>query len=270
MVEEPDGVPTDALADVAYLARSANRVVILDALSSGSYGRRDLTDRTGIAATTVGRILNEFQDRGWVERTGDGTYSATATGSLVVEEFAPLVDAMDTIRTLGEAATWIPTDELSVGIEQFADATVRRSPPNAPMSMVEYLADCFREASSARVMTFLAAPTPVVEVMTARVADGRLSVDVVLTGELVELVRDQEEPPDWTPLVDEGIDVYRYDDHVPCHLFLFDAKVLIMNDRPPGGGGFVVSEDETVLAAANEFFERYRDDAEPVEAGAFA
>lgn len=269
MAEESGGVPTGALEDIAYLARSANRVALLDALTSGAYGRRELGDLTGVATTTIGRILNECQERGWVERTSNGTYTATATGALVVREFTPLVDSMDTIRTLGEAATWVPTDELSVGIEHFADATVRRSPANAPHDTVEYLADCFREASSVRVLTFLVAPPPVVDALVEGIVDGHLTAEIVLAGGLVEFLRDQDDPPDWADYLDDGVTVYRYDEHIPCHLFLFDAKVLIMNDRPPGGGGFVVSEDETVLAATNELFERYRDDAEPVDAGVF-
>lgn len=269
MTGDPSGVPADALEDVAYLARSANRVALLDALASGSHTRRDLADRTGVAPTTVGRILNECQEQGWVERNADGAYTTTATGTLVVREFAPLVDAMDTIRTLGEAAAWIPTDELSVGIEHFGDATVRRSPPNAPHDTVEYLAECFREASSGRVLTFLVAPPPVVDALVEGIVDGRLTAEIVLAGGLVEFLRDQDDPPDWADYTDDGVSVYRYDEHIPCHLFLFDARVLIMNDRPPGGGGFVVSEDETVLAATNELFERYRDDADPVDAGAF-
>ena len=269
MGEDLDGVPTGALEDVAYLARSANRVAVLDVLTSGAYGRRDLADLTNVAPTTVGRILNECQERGWVERTNEGTYRATATGTLVVREFTPLVDAMETIRTLGEAATWIPTDELAVGIERFADATVERSPAKAPTSMVEYLAECFREASSARVMTFLKAPTPVVDAIVFAVEEGRLTLEVILAGGLVEYLLELDEPPDWTGYADDGIAVYRYDEHVPCNLFRFDTKVLIMNDRPPGGGGFVVSEDEAVLAAADDLFERYRDDADRVDAAAF-
>lgn len=259
----------EPMEDIAYLARSSNRVRLLETLAAGSYSRRDLVDRTRIAPATISRIVNEFEDREWAERTSDGTYTTTATGSLVVAEFAPLVDAMATIRTLGEAATWIPTDELSIGIEHFGDAEVRRSPPNAPMSMVEYLAECFREASSARSMTFLETPSQIVDVMAAGLDEGDLTVEVVLTGGLIEFLLERAELPEWTDHVGGGIEVYRYDAHIPCHLFLFDERVLIMNDRPPGGGGFVESEDETVLAAANDLFERYRDDAEPVGADVF-
>jgi predicted transcriptional regulator len=259
----------EPMEDIAYLARSSNRVRLLETLAAGAYSRRDLVDRTGIAPATISRIVNEFEDREWAERTSDGIYTATATGSLIVAEFAPLVDAMDTIRTLGEAATWIPTEELSIGIEQFEDAEVRRSPPNAPTSMIDYLAECFREASVARNMTFLDAPAQVVDAMVTAVDEGRLTVEVIFAGGLVDFLLDRGEPPEWSRHVDAGISVYRYDDHIPCHLFLFDDRVLIMNDRPPGGGGFVESEDETVLAAANDLFEGYRDDAEPVEADVF-
>lgn len=269
MAEDSDGPQSGALEDVAYLARSANRVALLDALASGSHTRRDLADRTGVAPTTIGRILNECQERGWVERTADRTYTTTATGTLVVGEFTPLVDAMETIRTLGEAAAWIPADELTVGIEHFADATVRRSPANDPLDTVSYMTERFRESSTVRALTFLSAPTPVDDAMVAGFREGHLTAEFVLAGGLVEFLREHDDPPGWIGYVDDGVGLYRYRERIPCNLFVFDSKVLLMNDRPADGRGVVVSENESVLAALNELFERYRDDAEPVDAEVF-
>lgn len=265
-----DDVPADALEELAYLARSANRLRIMAALDAGAFGRRDLVEETEVAPATVGRIVNELEERGWAERRSDGTYTTTATGSLVVSEFAPLVDAMDTIRTLGEEAAWIPIDELSVGIEAFGDATVVRSRPNAPLESVDYLADAVRGASEFRALTSVAAPPPVGSAIEDGVLDGRLDSAAVLGGGLLGFLRDEpERGPDWQRLIEAGHEIYRYDGPVPCHLFVVDDSVLFMDDEPGGGGGFVVSEDASVLAAATGLFERYREDAESVDAGVF-
>jgi ribosomal protein S19E (S16A) len=47
-----------------------------------------LTDVTDASRPTLGRILHEFEERGWTERTDDG-YVTTAAGEHVVAEFTP-------------------------------------------------------------------------------------------------------------------------------------------------------------------------------------
>lgn len=271
MAGDSDAVPGDALEDIAYLAKSANRVRLLEALAAGSYARRDLDEQTGIPRTTIGRIVNEFEERGWVERTTDGTYTATATGELVVAEFTPLVESMDTIRRLGDAAEWLPIDELSIDIRHFGDATVKRSGPNVPFEFVESLADRIRDAARLRVLTFLAPPSPVGEAMHTGVVEGRLTAEHVLAGGLVEYLRDHvHHPPDWEKYIDAGAHVYCYDGYIPCNLFIVDETVLIASDQPEGTGAAIETENEPVQVAANGLFETYMDDADRVTSGLFS
>lgn len=260
-----------ALDDVAYLGRSANRLKLLVALTVEPSTRSELEARTGVASTTVGRILNELQERGWVERTVDGEYGGTPTGRLVVREFTPIIDALETVRRLGDAATWLPVDELSVGLRHFEDATVVGPTPNAPFELVDHIADLVRNARTFRTLTFLDPPTPVGEAMHAGVVDGRLTAEHVLAGGLVAHLRDeQSSPPDWRSYLEAGARVYRYGGRIPCNLFVVDETVLLMSDRPEGAGAAIQSTDETVRAGVNELFEEYRDDAEPVYAEFFA
>lgn len=271
MPGDSDDVSQAALEEVAYLGRSANRLRLLRALTSEPATRSELGDRTGISSTTIGRILNEFQERGWVERTRHGTYRGTPTGKLVVREFSPLVDAMETIRTLGDAAAWLPMDELPIGIHHFDDATVVRPTPNSPYKFVEHLATRIRNATTFRVLTFLDPPSPVGDVMHTGVVEDNLTAEHVLAGGLATYLRDrQRSPPQWKEYIEAGATVYRYDGRIPCNLFVADETVLIMSDRPEGGGAAIESTDETVRAGVEELYENYREAAERVKAEFFA
>lgn len=266
MGEEQDAVPTKPLADIAFLARSANRVRLLDTLSAEPYRRSTLTEVTDTPSTTIGRILNEFEEKGWVERASDGTYRATARGALVIDEFIPLVEAMETIQSLGEAADWLPSDELTIGTRHFSDATVLRSPPHAPLKTVEYLADLVRDASTFRVLTFLAPPSPVGNAMQEGTVNGELKMDLVLAGNLAEFLRDEhDQPPDWQEIVEAGARVYRYGGQIPCHLFIVDDKVLIMATEPEGQRAVIDSDNDTVLTSVNELLDDYREESEQVD-----
>jgi DNA-binding HxlR family transcriptional regulator len=148
MTIELETDPNGPLEDVAYLSRSGNRLQILDALATRAYARHELEARTTASRPTLRRILNELTERGWVERTVDGDYVATAKGEHVIAAFTPLVGAMQTVRRLGEAVAWLPTEELTIGLHHFSDATVRRASPNDPVAEASYLLDLLRDRVS--------------------------------------------------------------------------------------------------------------------------
>jgi len=268
---ESSAVGTGALEDVAYLSRSENRIRILDALASEAYPRRELRDVTCVSRTTLGRILRELEKRGWVERRADGNYESTPEGELVVAQFTSLVEALTVVRTLGEAATWIPLAELPIGLRDFSDATVHRSEPHAPLQLVEYLADLVRNGSTFRVLTFLAPPAPLGEAMQAGATDGRLTMEAVLTDGLVTYLRDEaDSPPRWREFLESGSRIYRYDGRLPCNLFVVDETVLVMSDRPEGRSAAIESENEAVRAGFDDLFDRYRAESESVAPEFFA
>lgn len=267
---DSDAIPDAALKDVAYLSRSPNRVRILEALTREAYPRRELGEVTDTSRTTLGRILSEFEERGWAERTADGTYAATDRGDHVAAAFRPLIASMDAIRTLGDAIGCLPADELSIGLHHFADATARRPNPNEPIGPVRRLVDLLAEAATFRTLTFIAPPTAVGEAMQAGVQSGRLSGEHVLAGGLVDYLREQPDgPPAWQSYLEAGATVYRYHGHVPCNLFVLDEHVLLMRDQP-AAGHVVESVNETVRAWANGLIDDYRAEAERMDAESLA
>ena len=274
MTGDARALPEAALDDVAYLSRSVNRVRILETLSEESHTRRSLMDATGVSRTTLGRILNELAERGWAERTTDGRYAATRTGGHVVAAFAPTLDAMAAVRSLGEAADWLPASVHEVGLDAFRDATVHRPDPNAPLSFARELVDRIEDAGTVRTLTYLAPPEhSVAEVLHERIRDDGVSSEFVLAGGLTEyLVEDPERRGRWRASIDAGAAVYGYDDYIPCNLFAIDGTVLVVNTSPEDGspGAFVESDDQRVLEWADDLVARYREEAERIDAGTFA
>lgn len=260
----------DALEAIAYLSRSENRVRILDELASGSLPRRELETETGVSRTTLGRILGEFEEREWAERTADGEYAATPRGRHVITAFRPVVEEVAAIQHLGESVAQLPTEELSIGLEHFEDAVVRRPEPNDPLGLVRRLVTLLEEASSFRSFTFLAPPVPVGEAMADGVESGQLTAEHVLAGGLVEYIQSNPDgPPPWQAYLEAGARVYRYDDHIPCNMFVIDDTVIVLNDKATGNE-FLESDDGTVREWAVELIGAYREDAERVAADSFA
>lgn len=268
--EDPGTIPDDALADIAYLARSRNRVEILAVLSRAPHASRDVAAATEASRSTLERILTELEERGWAERTDDGTYAATPAGEFAVAEFLPPVGAMDAIRTLDEAVAWLPADELSIGLHHFADATVHRPEPNSPTAPATYLTERLRDASVFRCLVCLAPPLAFERAMRDGVVDGRLRTEHVVTARELEYISDQpERMRRWREYLEAGADVYCYDGPIPCNLFVLDETVLL-GERQPEACSFVESESETVRSWAEETIAAYRRDAERLDPAAFA
>lgn len=268
-MSERGAVTGDALDDVAYLARSENRLRVLHALASRPSPRHELADETGCSRTTLGRILHELEEREWVRRVVGGDYVATPRGKHVAAAFAPLLESMEAIRMLGDAVDWIPTEALSIGVRHFADATVLRLDPNHPTGLAGYLAGLVGEASTFESLTYLAPPPSVGAAMIESVLAGRLNGVQVLAGGLYEYARASgDDPLPWGEYVDAGARVYRYDGSIPCNLFVVDGTVLVMEDRPRWGE-FIESQNEVVRSWAHALVESYCEAGERLDAEAF-
>lgn len=273
MTTERDEIPADALEDVAYLSRSANRLRILEALTGGPDTRRELAESTGSSRATLDRIVNELEERGWAERTTEGDYVATATGDRLMAQVRPFLESVQALARLDDAVTWLP-DDLSIGLHHFRDAAVRRPEGDDPIETVDYFVELARGADEIRVLTHLAAPMPLAQAMRDGLAAGELTATYVLTGGLVDYLRDSREHRTiWQDLLGAGASLHRYEDHIPCNLYVFGETVLVKKSRPgpihDSYGVPIVSENEAVRSWATDLVEQYRADATRVSVEQF-
>lgn len=269
MTAADDGLPNGALEEIAYLSRSDNRLLILTALTEGPHTRRELEEVTGVSRATLGRIVNEFEERNWAERTTDGDYVATPTGQHMVTQFTPFVESIEAVRRLGEAVEWLPTDELSIGLHHFNDAVVKRPENDDPMEVIDYFTDQIRDASEIRVLTHLAPPEPFAKSMRDGFDTNRLNGTFVLTGELVEYLRRRSAREErWRAYIEAGADVYRYEGDIPCNLLVIDDTVFIKSSRSDSVklsyAEPIVSDNETVWAWATDLIETYQNQADHI------
>ncbi|OYR41327.1 hypothetical protein DJ82_06020 [Halorubrum sp. Ib24] len=266
---DPDTFPEGALEDIAYLSRSKSRVTILAALAARPCTRRELEDATGIPRTTLDRTVNEFEERGWVVRTPDGNYGATPIGDRVAAESKNFVGAIRAIRTLGDAVAWLP-DGLAIGLRHFAEATVRRPEPNAMNAPTTFATKLMREATEFACLVNTLPSVGFEDAMVNGVLDGRLTTTHVITdGELAVLREDADRVSRWQTYVEAGANLYCYTGRIPCNLLVIDNTVLILDRQPEAVEG-IESTNSVVRSWAQELISEHREDAERLDATAFA
>lgn len=266
-----EGLGSDVLQDVAYLARSPNRVRVLEALVAEPRSTRALRDATETTKTTLNRILNEFDERSWAHRTADGQYGATAQGEHVSVQFRALVESMSVIQDLGEDIAVLPANEMTVGADEglplglgpFADATVKRQRPEAQGVGRDELLEAARESSTMNVLTDMSPPRILGSIIEDRVLGGQLSGTLVCTTGLIEYFQESHEhPPEWGAVIEAGFGLYRYGDTVPANVAVFDETTLVWGAAGRMRRRVIISQHEHVRRWAFDVVRRYRERSE--------
>lgn len=273
MAGDGDVFPEGALSDIAYLSRSQSRVNVLATIAKGSYSRSEIEEETEIARTTVGRTINEFEERGWARRTTDGGYTVTPAGKHVIAELRPFVQSMEVIREFGDLLAWLPIDEVPIDLSHFSDAIVHRPDRADPTSTHAEFTTRMEEAAEFQCLVRIAPPIPLERRMRDAVVDRGMDTKHVITdGELNYLLNDPERVERWQEYINAGANVYRYDGEIPCNLFVFDDTVLIGNTSSDFGEPHVVieSDNEEILSWTQRVIEKYRSEAERLDSSAFS
>lgn len=248
----------DALAEVEFLARSENRVALLRLLATGRYDRGELATEVDVSQATLGRILEDFEERSWIRHEGDG-YVATATGRLVATGIGDLLDTLAAEQTLRGVVRYLPTHAMDFDLRRLADAAITtpsRSRPSAPLQTALDLADgatdlrafshTFNEQSLATIHDRVTSGEQTFAGVFSRQAYTALAEDDEVWQRTLALI---DAPDAELRVREEGI---------PLAVTLSDDRVnLLLRDEQGLLQAALETTDEAVLAWAGETFDHY-------------
>lgn len=256
-----------ALEEIEFLALSPNRVETLSRLAESAHTRRELVEATGASQPTLGRILSDFEDRGWIERDGSD-YRATVTGRLVSRGFDDLVDILDADADLRPVVEWLPSEAIDFDLRHLTDATITtpsRVRPNAPVGRaVELLTD----AETVRVVSY-ALNEGSLDVIAERTTAGEQTFEGVVSADAIDAIADDSQLRGRLRalLRADGAEMRVVEEPIPVAATVADDVVhLFLRDE---SGILRASLDVTspeVRAWATDLFERYWSVGEPLTA----
>ncbi len=257
------------LDDLAFLSRSNNRIAVLRELAHDDQTRRELRDATDVSRPTLGRILEGFEERGWVVTTGSGNghdYSLTPLGRVVVESFTDAMATVETVQKLRELAPRIPFDELGLDPRDLADARITTPSPTDATAHTRRERELLSRTNRVQFLCNQAQPETVERYRDWAVDDDR-RLEAIISGDAIDAAMANEEMA--TDLDDmmtaDGVTIHRYEGSVSAMLGLFkDVASIVPLDDSGVPCAFVESRNETVRSAVEDTLERYRDRAEPV------
>jgi predicted transcriptional regulator len=252
-----------ALEDVAFLARSSNRLTLLRTLKEGPHDRRDLREATSMSAPTLARILGEFEEYGWIERNGQ-EYRVTTAGGLVAGGVLAAVDRADAVRRLRPLLRTVPTDAPALDVEALSEARVTVAEPGSPLGPVNRFASLTDESETLREFNATSVQFFDESVLRTRIEEGRRTdllyehgvVESLLSGH-PELLASLIE----SPTVDVSLC-----ESVPFGLSLFDDRIGVSGyDRQSGAlTVFVDTDGYEARRWAERLFESVRSEAMPI------
>lgn len=254
-----------ALEDIAFLARSENRVAIFRALADRPRDRRELETETGVSRSTLGRALGDLEERGWIERDGR-TYETTTAGELVLDRFVPLFETMAGLRTLGTAIELLPVEDISLDIRHLADAKVVTATEFQPTKPMDYSLDRQRDANQlcAVVRTI---PPVALAATHEMVTSGQLDATFVLDSAYVDTLSPAGElQAQWSDMATGPATIRCHEGPIPYVLLAIDETVHLWPCDDEGDTwGLLESENDSVLAWAEGTIADYLDEAQSLE-----
>ena len=258
------------LEEIEFLARSTNRVEVLQLLATRPHTRGELAATTEASQATLGRILEDFSERSWVTREGD-THVATATGALVADGIDEFVAVLETEGKLRDVVAYLPTDAFGFDLRDLADATVTvptRTRPSAPLQRV---LDGMERATTVRAVSHTLNEQSLTTAHR-RVTAGRQTFEAVLSSSTLEALAADDEL--WTrvrALADHDDAVIRVARAaVPLSVTVVDGTVyLLVRDELGILRAAIHTDDSTVRDWADETVSHYGEEATPLDPTTF-
>lgn len=256
----------DVLEEIEFLALSGNRIDVLNAVCDGARTRRELAELTGASQPTLGRVLRDFDERNWVERTPDG-YAATATGRLVAGGITDLYEILETESKLRDIVEWLPTDVMTFDLRRLHDATIVVPTQTRPSAPVRQVTGLVQHADRVRVVSH-AFNERTLEGIRERTVEQGGTFEGVFSASAIEPVAEdavlRRQLRDLLTAANAEIRIC--DDDVPLAVTVADGVVnLLVRDDNGMLQASLQSDDAGVCQWATELHQRYWQDAQPLD-----
>ena len=259
-----------ALEAIRFFATSANRVRVFDALTDGPKRTRPLIEQTCVSRSTVARILDEGESRGWIDSTGS-LYELTRMGRVMIDEFRAHLRTVEGVQQLGEAINYLPEPMQELDVRHIREAKITTPTKDSPQAYMNRALELYRTGETYRGLTQIA-PEIVIQTLADLADQGRLHVEGVIEAEFIEgILDDPEWAAPWHSFADQ---VWVYDGHIPLNMHIIDDTVVVWlvstDDDTWDVYGLMECDNPAVMTWAESLYQEYRTAAEPLDAASFS
>lgn len=260
------------LDEVEFLVSSSHRVTVLNSLHDSPRTRTELRSLTGASSPTMSRILSDFEDRDWIERTGQ-TYRLTGPGQFVATNFDAFMDAIALERQLREVWEWLPLELDGFDVGLFTDVTITRPNPGYPNEPIERRIELITGTSTWRGVGVAMLGLPTLETSFDRFLDSEdeLYCEYIYPPDVFEELQSWGDDETIMEAVSsESYTVFLHDD-LPFddrfEICIFDDRVTLCcyDDETGALQALVETTSPEMWSWADGYYERLRTEAVPLD-----
>ncbi len=254
----------DTLDDIRFLGDSKHRAVVLDRLSERPCSRATFREATGASSATVGRILQSFEERGWLTREGSA-YRLTAVGTFVAGSFARFRRDLALADELTELLPHLPLDEIGIGVDRLADAFVTRATQTNPFAVVSRVRELELDSETALSLTDFF-PEPCIDGRYEAIVHGTQTFEAMFAPVVVRAAMASDSADKFAAIVaSDRTEIAVYDGPIPQPVMFHDGTAcLVVRDEENISIGMIETDDPTVVEWVLALFERFQADATPL------
>ena len=255
--------------NIDWLTRSENRVRALELLGERSYDRPELLAAIDVSRVTFNRMLEALEEKGWTRENEEREYRITPLDRLIIDDLSRAFDSATTARKLRDLVQYLPTEEFDFDLRRLGDARITRPTETDTVASLSRSATLMSE--STQQFSQLIANIDRLHMNGASELDTPENAESILTANVMEIVlADPVTREDLIAVIETGFDLYLYDGSASITLSLFDNTVgFELNDGSGFVPAFIETDDEAVLEWAEETYEQYKREAEPLDFNAF-
>lgn len=254
------------LDDLEFLARSPHRVRVLKELTNSPKTRQELHEVTDVSQPTLGRILGSCQDRGWLSKDGQ-EYALTPFGALLAEEFADLLDTVETMQRLQTIAPYLPLDEMDFDLRSFREATI--TTPHSPdvYAYVHRGERLIREAEQIRWLGNHFALESIPKQRELVLEMGQKQEVIISRAAFDDFVSHPGVREQIRELFETGsLTVYQFEGTVPVALITIDERAgIIPYNEQSVPCGLIDTTNDAIRDWVTTTIDEYRERADPVD-----
>lgn len=200
----------ESFEDLSFLMGSENRMRVLEAIADQPHTHEELVNSLGTSDVTIGRILDDLLERGWIEQ-GNDRFVATIFGNAVSSDMETLESTISVAQQYRDITSYFSRSELDFDPRLLAEAEMGRSPSDSAFEHVDYWAQLFRATDHFRGIT-TQVPVMLLEVFIELLRADEVTLSTVLSGDLVDqLIEDAEKREALHEMIAQGAVLYRHD-----------------------------------------------------------
>lgn len=261
----------NVLEEVAFLARSVNRVQLLKELYyRGELQKDDLRRECDASRTTLQRNLRALEENGWIEQSNQSCV-LTAKGETATEQFFNLIDDLHAIRRLAPVLEHIGSTEIDFDPQSLADGEIFVANPHDPYGPTDGVLAAVNTANTIRVMLPAVAPYGA-ETVCQRITNSNVDIEILVDEETGDvLFSDSTYKPYMEEMLSTGrCTVFAVEDPITYYIGLFDDIVTQFGVLDQDGVPYALVETRSTDArrSGETVYNQYKQQARPLATGA--